>query len=445
MAGRRDDRPDIEVVPVQPPPPLAPPGPPLTGPPPPGPPAAGAPRRAVPGAPTHGPVPARLHRGDRQTDWWRWALVLAIIIGAIVAVVSFDRRDAAEPPRSGPPTTVAGAADERPPLAESDLPVPSGMAGTLYALGEDESLIEIDLASGHARLAVLQFDIVPWFSSAVVALDRVVLVANGRQVFAVDRATLTEQQRVADERWVVAPPSGAWAALVPFGAAGGEVVVLDGAGRPMAGPSLSLPDGAVVQGATDDGLVVDFAGTLQIVRPDGTPGAVLGTGRYVASGATAVARVSCPLGLCSVLAGTVAQPDGVDLGPVDVIGTWSFANAGVFDATGTHLAVVAAAGGADGVARVFDVSGRAAAAPVDGPSAVRPPSGPPPLAFSADGATLVHGFDNQLVLWRFAGDGSTTGPGLDRLTFDGTMLAVTVTEQPPPPPPDSSGPPPSFA
>lgn len=439
MGRRRDDRPDIELLPVEPPPPAMPPATPTAGPTPGSIPTGAAGRPAAIRA-----VGAGRNR-DRETDWVRWAIALGLVVAAIVAVVVFDRRSVAEPPSAAPPTTLERApAQQRPPLSESDLPVPPGMAGTLYALGEDESLIEIDLGSGHARLAALQFDIAPWFVSQVVALEEVVLVGNRRQVFAVDRASMADQQRIADERWIVAPPSGRWAALVPFGAAAGEVVVLNGAGLPLDGAPISLPSGASVQGAVDDALVVDFAGTLQLVRLDGSPGPVLGQGRHLAAGATAVARVGCAAPGCTVLSGTVAQPDAVDLGPVDVAGAWYFGNAGVFDATGSHLAVIAPGEGAEGVARIFDATGRTGTEAIDSPSAVHAPRGLPPLAFSADGATLVHAWDNQLVLWRFAGDGSVA-PGLDRLTFDSELLAVTVTEQPPPPPPDASGPPPSFA
>ncbi|MGE0730994.1 MAG: hypothetical protein AB7O92_22510 [Acidimicrobiia bacterium] len=444
--GRRDDRRELEVVPVepvQPPPPTAPP---LGVRPVPGPgtgPAAGS-GRAVPVGGTADRRGRRRSSGN-ETDWWRWTLALALVIAAIAAVIAFDR-DVAEPPRSAPPTTVApAAAQQRPPVSEGTLPVPPGMSGILYALGEDESLIELDLASGRTRLAALQFDVAPWFVSQVVALRDIVLVGNRREVFSVDRATMTDQQRVAQDRWIVAPPSGAWAALVPFGAATGDIVILDGAGQVVEGPRSVLPSGASVQGATDDGLVVDFAGSLQLLRPDGAPGPELGDGRYLASGGAAVARVTCALQLCSVLSGTVAEPDAVDLGPQDVLGTWTFGNAGVFDSSGSRLAVVAPGPAADGVARIFDLRSSGAVVPVDSPSALRPPSGPPPLAFSADGDTLVHGFDNQLVLWRFAGDADSGGPAVDRLTFDGTVLAVTVTEQPPPPPPDAAGPPPSFA
>lgn len=434
MGRRRDDRPDIELLPVDPPPPTMPPTAPPTMP------------TSMPAAAGAGGAAATVGRGrERETDWVRWSVALAAIVAAIVAVVVFDRRSVAEPPKAAPPTTLERApARERPPLSESDLPVPAGMAGTLYALAEDESLIEIDLASGHTRLAALQFDIAPWFVSQVVALDEIVLVGNRRQVFAVDRATMGDQQRIADDRWIVAPPSGRWAALVPFGAAAGEVVVLDGSGTPLGGPPIALPSGASVQGAVDDALVVDFAGTLQLVGLDGSPGAVLGQGRHLAAGGEAVARVACAAPGCTVRSGTVALPDAVDLGAVAVAGSWYFGPAGVFDATGSRLAVIAPGDGADGVARIYDATGRTGATPLDSPSAVRPPRGLPPLAFSADGATLVHAWDDQLVLWRFAGDGSVA-PGLERLTFDGEMLAVTVTEQPPPPPPEASGPPPSFA
>ena len=120
-----------------------------------------------------------------------------------------------------PPTTTGGVREGRASL-------PRGLTGTLYALGDDATLTEVDLAGGRTRVATLTFAVEPWLVTQVVALERVVLVATRRQVYAVDRASLSTGTPVADNRWIVAPPGGAWAALVPFGNASGEVTVLDG-------------------------------------------------------------------------------------------------------------------------------------------------------------------------------------------------------------------------
>jgi hypothetical protein len=381
---------------------------------------------------------------------------LGLVVLAVLVVLAFDRRSQIDRAAERPPSTVENTRTTRqrgPSVTEGRVAVPDGLTGTLYALGEDETLVEIDLATGRSRVADLTFEIAPWFVNQVVALPEVVLVANRRQVFVIDRATLSQQQRLADDRWVVAPPSGAWAALVPFGAAAGreEITILDGRGAPLPGLPAPLPSGASVQGAVEDGLVVDAAGTLQVLRLDGSDGPVLGVGRHLGSGGQAVARVACRGLACTTYAGTVAQPDAVALGPVEVAGRWLFGPAAVFDPSGDHLAVVAPLAGADGVVRVYDTSAPAqpsgtgtAAAPIDGPAAVEPPGALPALAFSADGSAVVHTRDNHLLVWRY-GATSASGPPVDDLAFSGRFLAVNVTPQPPPPPPETSGPPPSYA
>jgi hypothetical protein len=173
---------------------------------------------------------------------------------------------------------------------------------------------------------------------------------------------------------------------------------------------------------------------------------VLGTGRHLGSGGQAVARVTCEALACTTRAGTVAQPDAVNLGSVEVAGEWLFGPAAVFDHAGGHLALVAPLGGVDGVVRIYDTSGATAAGaePIDGPAAVEPPGLLPALAFSADGSVLVHTRDNHLLLWRY-GSAGATGEAVEDLMFTGRFLSVNVTPQPPPPPPETSGPPPSYA
>lgn len=417
--------------------------------------------------------PEPKQRDDEGTDWWRWALALAAVVAVVIAVIVFDRRGP-QPAEALPPTTVAAkpVAPTMPgTVTEAQLPVPSGLAGTLYAVTDDDRLAEVDLATGRSRLAELSFEVQPWLVTQVVALEEVVLISTRRQVYAVDRATLSEHSRVADGRWVVAAPDGSWAALVPFGAATGEITFLDASGMPAVGEPLRLPSGVTVQGALDDGLVVDVVGSLQLLYPDGQSGPVIGTGKYLASGgAGAVARVVCSGLNCQVRAGTVAQPDAVVLDEVSLAGSWYFGAGAVFDPQGERLALLSSIEGAEPIVQALDLTAPAPRRWQDSPIAPRAPGALPALAFTADGSTLVHTSANGLVLWHVErGSDASSGPNptttattataptspttpatpgalvADELRLSGGVLAVTVTPQPPPPPPQSAGPPPSYA
>jgi hypothetical protein len=426
--GRRDDLPPIELV-------TPPPGD-RTGPP---------PVRSQPSV--FRTATGRSRRGD--DGWWRWALALAVVIAVVAGVLVSDRRDRSEPdpdvaattiaPSTPTPTTTAG-------VREGRASIPRGLSGTLYALTADATLAEVDLAGGRTRLASLSFGVAPWLVTQVVALEQVVLIATRRQVYSVDRATLLEQTLVADGRWIVAPPGGAWAALVPFGGASGEVTVLDGTGAPAAGGTLRLPAGVSVQGAVGAGLVLDVAGTVQVWRLDGTAGPVIGTGRFVAAGDTAVARIRCSDLTCAVTTGTLARPDAVVVPGLAVTTAWYFGPSAAFDPTGTRLAALSVDEAGRPTVRLATVD---PATPVAIADATLPPSTPGPLpapSFSADGSAVLYPSSGGIALWRPSAGGGRSGGRTDELRLgDGRTLALTVTPQPPPPPPQSSGPPPSFA
>jgi len=425
--GRRDDLPPIELLT---PPPGDRPGP--------------APAGSRPTAPR--PAGKGPRRGD--DGWWRWALALAVVVAVVAGVLVSDRRDRRDPAAVVPATTIAPSAPTPTTAAvrEGRASVPRGLSGTLYALTADATLAEVDLAGGRTRLASLSFGVEPWLVTQVVALERVVLIATRRQVYAVDRATLLEQTLVADGRWVVAPPGGAWAALVPFGGASGEVTVLDGTGAPVAGRTLRLPAGVSVQGAIGAGLVLDVAGTVQIWRLDGTAGPVIGTGRFVAAGETAVARIRCSDLTCAVTAGTTARPDAVVVPGLAVTTAWYFGPSAAFDPTGTRLAALSVDEAGRPTVRLATVD---PASPVTIATATLPPSAPGPLpapSFSADGSAVLYPSSGGIALWRPQAGGGRTGGRTDELRLgDGRTLALTVTPRPPPPPPQNSGPPPSFA
>ena len=440
--ARRDGRREIQLLP-EPSPPESPPSP-------------GSPGR--PGGPGPQVPPGGTNEdglsGDRTTDWGRWSIAVGLVVAAVLAVIVFDRADQRQvadpvtPPtvdtQPAPPPTPA-------PLTEGQVSLPPGLEGTLYALGEDETLVEVDLPTGRTRVATLDFDVAPWFVSQVVALQDVVLVVTRRQVFSIDRATLSEQHRVAEQRWVVAAASGQWAALVPFGAGAATVQLLDGAGVPLGQEALQLPSGVTVQGAVADGLVIDATGTLQVMGTDGRVGAVIGGGRFLASGADAVASMVCAGLDCTLRAGTLTQPGRVQLSGVEIAGSWMFGPGAVFDPTGQLLALISPLPGGGEAAVVLDLAANAGPAdsrmprPQQSPVVPRSPSALPALAFSADGSALIHTSANGVVLVQLPR--FPNGPAaVAELAFPGAILAVYVTPlPPPPPPPQPSGPPPSFA
>lgn len=400
---------------------------------------------------------ARSERPERSAGGngrWRWVLPLVVLVAVLAALIVADRTPP-EPAQLLAPSTL-GPTDGGAPLGaavtETQLPIPSGMTGTLYVLGKDATLTEIDLPSGRTRSARLTFRVEPAAVNQVVALRDVVLIGTRRQVFTVDRATLAEQNRLADERWIVGSPDGTWAALVPFGAAAGDIIMLDGAAVADRQRSVRLPAGVTAVGAVSAGLVLDSAGTLHLRPRDGTPGPTLGTGRYVASGTTAVARLVCLQLSCRLHTGTTAQPDQVVLDGIDPAGSWELGPGGVFAPQGETLAMIAeAAAGSPGTAAAR-VVGLGATPPVwrNSPVAAGEPATPPALAFTADGATLVHTSPQGLVFWPVGSSPSAPGSAgggsrADELPFPSPVLALGVTAQPPPPPPPQSGPPPSFA
>ncbi len=397
-------------------------------------------------------------RSDRRrrggNGRWRWVLALAVLLAVVAALVVADRKPST-PSQLLAPTTVGpteGQAPVGPDVTETQLPVPSSMSGTLYVLGKDATLTEIDLPTGRTRSARLTFRVEPGPTTQVVPLRDVVLIGTRRQVFMVDRATLAEQNRLADERWIVGSPDGTWAALVPFGAAASDVIMLDGAGIADRQRTVRLPAGVTAVGAVSAGLVLDAAGTLQLRPRDGTTGPTLGTGRYVASGATALARLVCQQLTCTLHTGTTAQPDQVVLDGVNPAGSWELGAGGVFAPRGEALAMISVAttgssGGA--MARVVGL-GQTPPAWRSSPVVAAEPATPPALAFTADGATLVHASSQGLVFWAVGSAPTTPGAGggmnkADELPFATPVLALGVTAQPPPPPPPQSGPPPSFA
>jgi hypothetical protein len=368
---------------------------------------------------------------------------VAVVGGVLVS----DRRNRPDPEPAAPATTIEPStpAVTAPEVREGRVSVPRGLSGTLYALAADATLAEVDLAEGRTRLATLSFSVQPWLVTQVVALEEVVLVATRRQVYSVDRATLLDQVLVADGRWIVAPPDGAWAALVPFGGAAGPVTVLDGSGTPMPGRDVRLPPGVSVQGAVGAGLVLDAAGTVQLWRLDGTPGPVIGTGRFVAGGETAVARIRCSDLTCSVTTGTTARPDAVVVQGLAVTTAWYFGPSAAFDPAGTRLAALSVDDAGRPVVRLATVD---PATPVTITDAPLPPLAPGPLpapAFSADGSAVLYPSAGGIALWRPAA-GAGRGGRTDELRLgESRALALTVTRRPPPPPPQPSGPPPSFA
>lgn len=411
---------------------------------------------------------AEVSRGDGNGG--RWLLVAGLLLAALVAILVLERADRSEQAIRDQQDQVDQQADQQAgrtlpgpatapgPDGSSSSPaprlgtfergaLPTDLRGTLYGITDDDGLFELDLTTGLTREVTLEFGVAPWLVSQVVVLEEQVLIASRRQVYAVDRATLVNQRQIASGRWVVAPATGEWAALVPFGAGGGAVTVLDGEGQPRSGPALVLPSGVEVHGAVADQLVVDNGDSLQLLGLDGTPGATLGTGRFLASTNDVVARLSCVDLRCAAVVGPAGGVGSTRVDTVAPAGSWLFGPGAVFDPDGRRLALVAA--GPDGALHVelhqlVGDPGGAQRSPV-APAAATPL---PPLAWSADGSAVIHTSAAGLALWRPAPPGAAPGPGtpaqVAELTVHSPVLALTVSPLPPPPPP-VSGPPPSFA
>lgn len=378
-----------------------------------------------------------------------------MVLASLVVVLVLDRSDRAEQAeqaataadRAAPGATLAAengpAAGELPPVeAFTQEDRPALLSGTMYALTDEDSLVELDLLSGKGRRARLGFDAAPWLVSQVVALEETVLISSRREVYAVDRATLQDQQLLAADRWVVSSPRRDWAALVPFGAGGGAVTVVDGAGVALAEQRLVLPSGVAVHGAVADALVIDNGSGLQLLGLDGVARGDLGAGRFLAAGAEMVARMRCQALSCVVATGAPGSSSVSEISGVVPAGPWLFGPVAAFDPRDRLLATIAAT--AVGALQV-QVHDTAAPGSWTGPVPPRSTGGLPAVAWSADGQAVVFASSQGVVLWRPA-LASARSSGGDSVTvpMPGAVLSLTVTPDPPPPPP-IGGPPPSFA
>ncbi|MFN0028147.1 MAG: hypothetical protein ACKV2O_13350 [Acidimicrobiales bacterium] len=404
----------------------------------------------------------------------RWLVAAGLVLAALVVALVLDRADRAQQaeqakqaedlaaavtgvsrtaPTIGPDTGRLGPG-ELPAVETFTVPgLPAQLSGTMYAVTDDDSLVELDLVNGNGRRASLGFQAAPWLVSQVVALDDTVLIASRRRVYAVDRATLQVQQELAADRWVAAPPRGDWAALVPFGAGGGAVTLVDGAGVPWPNQPVALPAGVAVHGAVADALIIDHGGGLQLLALDGVAGAELGPGRMLAAGAEVVATMNCRSMNCSVVTATVGGPARSEISGVLPAGPWLFGPGAVFDPSELLLATVAATTGGELQIRVLDTRSPAVrTAPLPPRSAAALPT----LAWSTEGSAVLFASADGVALWQpgsSSGDGSSGDASSDgkspadtvhTMRMPGAVLSLTVTPKPPPPPP-IGGPPPSFA
>ncbi len=399
-------------------------------------------------------APHQQSRPDSTKGGWQWAVAFAVLFAVVAALLMADRRSAGTA-QLHTPTTI-GPRDSStatdPVVTETQLSLPSGIAGTLYLLAEDATLTEIDLPTGRSRSTRLTFRVEPGASTQVVALQNVVLIGTRRQVFSVDRATLSQQQRLAEERWILGAADGTWAALVPFGAAAAEITMLNGSGVADRGRTVRLPAGVTAVGTVSAGLIVDAAGTLYLRPRDGRPGPTLGTGRYVGSGATAMARLVCQPRSCALHLGTTAQPDQKILEGINPAGPWEFGPGAVFRPRGDVLAMVTDASvetpGATRarVIRLDTTNPSLQSSPI----ATGEATGAAGLAFSADGATLIHTSARGVGFWPIGPADTATGAAgvpnaAQEVALPAAILALAVTAHPTPPPPPRAGPPPSFA
>ncbi len=400
-------------------------------------------------------IPAPAVEGGNR----RWMLVAGLVLAALAALLVLDRADRAEQARNanpsaekaaspGPSPTPGGSSGQsgQAPAVETftEDGLPPQLSGTMYAVTEGDSLVELDLSSGRGRRAQLGFAAAPWLVSQVVALEDTLLISSRRQVYSVDRATLRAQQQLASDRWVVASPTGDWAALVPFGAGGGAVTLLNGAGLALAEQPLVLPSGVEVHGAVADGLVVDHGAGLQMLRLDGVAGAELGSGRFLAAGSDVVARMSCQSLKCLVVIGPPGGATRSEISGVLPAGPWLFGPGAVFDPPQRQLSAITSRADGQLQVQVYDTS---LPEPAERIGAVppRPARGIPALAWSSDGSAMLYASEQGLVLWPLGSSGAGRAPAGDTVTvpMPGDVLSITVTPDPPPPP--VGGPPPSFA
>jgi hypothetical protein len=402
------------------------------------------PRGAAAGPEAASATSAVVVRGRRPSYRLRWTAAGAALLAAIVVLGFLDRRGPDAADDTSPPTfTATTTAPPAKPVARS-FDVPAGLTGSLFVLAEDESLTEIDLASGNSRVALLDFPVERWFVNQVAPLQDVVLVGTRRDLYAIDRATLTAQDHIATDVWVAAAPDGSWAALVPYGAGVGEVRLIDGRGQPTGAGAIRLPAGAVVAGATDSHLVIDAAGTVSLLDRQGMPGpAVSAIGRPVAVGSGAVARMVCPAPTtCQLHAGPTDLPDTYRVDGPTLAGPWWFGPAAVMAGDGRRLAYVGRGPSDDGEPRVqlMDLGSGATA---DSPGSLGVPGPVPPLAFTPEGSAVAHLSLRGVTMWR---PGPIGGVGTAaELPFDADALALGISSVPPPPPQPASAPPPSYA
>ncbi len=399
------------------------------------------------GTPTGGsgtgqPIPAP--GGPRATQW-RWYVGGAVLVALLVTLALIDRGARRTTPDRATPTTAAATttiptAETEPQVTQRAVPPAADTTGTLYVLAEDETLTEIDLATGQTREAPLSFPVETWFANQAVPLRTTVLVMTRRQVWAVDRATLLDQRRVGSDAWVAAAPDGSWAALVPFNGAGGGVVLLDGNGEQTA--TVTLPPGVEVVGVTDDVLVVNAAGTIRLLGRDGRPVATPAdlAGQPFAVGPGAVARIVCTdARTCELRSGPLAQPDAQRTDVPALGGRWVFGPAGIISSDDRLLAFSGVDRQGTSVARVLDLAnGRL----IDGPLPFGRSGAIPALAFTPDTA-VVQNTPSGVAIWRPAPDGAAAM--VATVDFEAEVLAVGTTIEPPPELPTPAGPPPSFA
>lgn len=382
-------------------------------------------------------------RQDRPTQW-RWYIAGAVLLLVLVALGLVDRSsrvpDTTAPPTTG--TTDRSTATTRPGVTQRALPPTRDTQGTLFVLGEDETLTEVDLTTGRSREATLTFPVETWFANQAVPLQQAILVVTRRQVWSVDRETLRTQRRVGTDVWVAAAPDGSWAALVPFNGAGQGVTLLDAQGAQSA--TLNLPPGVDVVGVTDEFVVVDAAGTIRLLDRGGRPATAPDTlvGRPFAVGTSTIARVVCTdARTCELRSGTIATPDLSRAEVPTLGGRWVFGPAGIVSSDDRLIGFAGTNRRGDTIPRVFDLqTGRT----VDGPEPFGRVGPITPMAFTPDGTAVVQSTATGVSIWKPGADGNAAI--LAQLPFEAEVLAVGTSPEPPPPDqPSPAGPPPSYA